>query len=199
MNRQELRTQFQDFLNRTDSTDVKADMFLDWGLRRAERVIRTPFQRQLLEYIIGDTYPGYIVVPGGYLGLDWIKVNGIGLTRVGATQEGEFCDEPGTPENFWVENEQIHFRPNLTVGDVVRLNYYAEQTLGDDDDVSPGSLIVPDLVIFSALVFAGIHFTDQRLPEFKGTLKELVTEIQNMADMDNFVQGSISTPNEGYY
>jgi len=188
VNRLELRAQFQDILNRTDCSEDQADKFLDFGLRRSERVLRTPLQKQLLDYPIPEGYPEYITVPAGYLGLEWLRINGYSPRRISPANS---CDD-----GFWFEKGQIHFRPAIAEGDTIRLSYYAETSLdaGDDEEVSPTSISIPDVIIYAALVFAADTFVDERKQSWKDTLKELIAEVQDMSDRDSLVQGVISNP-----
>jgi len=188
VNRLELRAQFKDILNRSDCSEDQADTFLDFGLRRSERVLRTPLQKQLLDYIIPEGYVDYITVPAGYLGLEWMRINGCSPRRLSPLNT---CDD-----GFWFEKGQIHFRPAIVAEDVIRMSYYAETSLdaNDDEEVSPTSLSIPDVIIYAALVFAADTFVDERKQSWKDTLKELIAEVQDMSDRDSLVQGVISNP-----
>lgn len=198
MNYGELRVQFMELLNRQDCSTSLADIFISMGVRRTERILRTPFQRRLITLTIGSDYTGNLTIPTDYLGLDWLKVNGRGIPRVSPNSDEKEIAHGHTPV-FFIQNEKFLFRPELKTGDVVKINYYRETFIFEEDsDITPATIIIPDLVIYAALVFAADHFVDERRADFKEMFTSLHQEVQAQADLDAFSGGMvIQNPYEG--
>ncbi len=203
MNIGEMRMLFIATLNNDECTDTLADMFISQGIRRVERILRTPMQKDLAEFTIPEDFDGSFTLPYDYLGLDWIKVNGVSVQRTSPTLASRMpTSGEGTDgyRRFWVENENVYFSPTLTPGDVIKFNYYRELDRGDEDlDNVEYSEVVPDLILYSSLIFAGVYFLDDRKSEFKELFMTLLAEVQTQADLDELSGGAfISNPYEGY-
>jgi hypothetical protein len=199
----ELRTHFKDILNRDDCTDTLADTFLSQGLTRLERVLRTNFQKYLIEITVGadDTYPGYFLIPIDYLAADFVKVNGYSYSRISPNRGEELCESGDkTRGRFYIEDGKINFRPTLSDGDILKFSFYRELAeVEAEDGYSEVTAIIPDLVMYSALVFAGVFFLDERLETFRQMYGDLLSEVQLQSDLDDLSGGVvISNPYEGY-
>ena len=55
MNYGDLKSHFNDLLNRSDITAALTTRFIDQGIARIERSLRTPMQEKLKNYTISDT------------------------------------------------------------------------------------------------------------------------------------------------
>lgn len=198
MNRLQLRTLFLDTLNRDDCTPALADQFMGLGLRRVERILRVPFQKNTVETLVDDDWPGFALVPNDYLAMIWLKVNGRTIARTSGTG-GSRDALYGDPSVFFLEREKISFRPLLKTGDVISIHYYreAEEPMADNE-ANELTSVVPDLVTYASLVFAAVHFSDERHDQFKGLYGELLGEVQSMSDADEMSGGLvIRNPYEG--
>lgn len=199
MNYGELRTFFLDLLNRDDCTDAQADTFISMGIRRTERVLRTPLQRTLYEYTVVDPWAGSMPVPSDYLSMYSLTVNDVALRRETISKAGPQVANL-TAESWFIANGNIYFRGDVVVGDIISVYYYNEFTQGVADTATTSySAVLPDLITFSALIYAAIHFTDARKGEFEGMTAQLTQEIQMMSDIDE-MSGSvmqIRNPYEG--
>lgn len=192
MNYGELRSQFLELLNRTDCTDSLADAFISMGLRRVERLLRTPLQRTTFSFTIGSTWAGSVPIPADYIGLHEIRVDGIPIRRVASNQQDILS-------GFWIEGFDFKFTDGLTEGQVISVTYYSEFSQGVPDiTVTTYSLVLNDVIIYAALFYAGDHFIDARKDAWGSTMKELVAEVQLMADMDEVAGGGmVITPYGG--
>jgi hypothetical protein len=201
MNVGELRTLFQATLNNDECTDALADTFIAQGVRRTERKLRTPMQKFLYEYTVPADFT-YLTLPYDYLTLDWLKVNGEPVYRfapqLGGTLEGLTETTYGS-RRFWVENEKMYFSPTLVEDDAVKLNYYQTFDQGDEDgDTTHITSVIPDLILYQALVPAAIYFLDDRLATFQNEADTILSEVALQADLDELSGGAvISNPYEG--
>jgi len=192
MNYGELRSQFLELLNRTDCTDTLADAFISMGLRRVERLLRTPLQRTTFSTTIGATWDATLAIPSDYIGLHEIRVDGVPIRRIAANQQDLLS-------GFWLEGFNFKFTDGLSQGQVISVTYYSEFAQGVLDSVTTTySLVLNDVIIYAALFYAGDHFIDARKDAWGSTMKELVAEVQLMADMDEVAGGGlVMTPYGG--
>lgn len=191
MNYGELRAHFLDVLNRSDCTNEQADTFITMGLRRAERLLRTPIQKTTLEKTVDGTWPGYEPIPGDYLGIYSIAIDGTPVLRIDQTQKGLM-------NGWFIEGGELFFSPDLKEGQTLKMVYYNEFSKGPSDSaVTDYSAIFPDITTYAALVFACDTFLDERKPSFEATLKELLQETQMFADMDEMAGVVAITPYGG--
>jgi hypothetical protein len=202
MNKGELRNTFLTTLNRDDCTDDLADLFISQGLGRVERRLRSPMQKTTVTITVGDDWPGYTTIPNDFLSMDYIKVNGVTLGRRTPTRVTE-CDERGPNafgwSDYYVEDAKIKFLPSIAEGDIIEVRYYSTFDRGDaDTDVTTASVIIPDVVMYAALIPAGVYFSDERLAEFKTMYGELLIEVIEQVALDEMSGGvTISNPYEG--
>lgn len=192
MNYAEMRSFFLELLNRDDCSDQQADQFISLGLRRVERLLRTPLQKSVYFFTTDETFADTFVVPSNYLGAIELRLNGLPVPRITSSQvlskDGyQFIDGS--------------FLFNFTVGSAaeVSLEYYAEFDKTVDDGASyTYTVVLSDVIVYAALVFAASHFMDVRKQEFNDMLTELVTEVQQMSDADVMAGGGLSlTPYGG--
>jgi len=176
-----LRTLFLEALNRNDCTNEQADRFIEMGLRRTERLLRTPLQKAVISYTIDNTYTGELPVPTDYLGIHLITVNGDVLPRISRTQKSDFS-------GWYIEDADFVMNSDISEGDIVKIIYFNEWAFPPvaDGDITEYTLVLPDVIIYAALVFACSRFIDVRKQEFQNDLSALVQEVQMMADMDEF-------------
>lgn len=186
MNYGELRSHFQDVLNRSDCSDQQADTFISMGIRRTERLLRTPLQKTTYEVTVDGTWPGYLAVPADFLSISYLQVNGVSVPRITA----------GQPDGgYLIENARFYFKPDVTEGDVIKIIYYNEFAQGvGDAAITTYSAVIPDVIVYAALVFACDTFVDERKMTFEGTLGQIVQEVQAFADLDEMSGGLAMAP-----
>lgn len=192
MNYGELRSHFLQILNRSDCSNDLADTFITSGLRRIERLLRTPIQRVVLDVVIDETTTASYPIPADYLGLHEMMVNGVHVPRIAPAQLEYF-------NGFHFAHNNFNFTPELQVGDTLTLEYYSEFTKGVSDGTTTAySLILSDTVVYAALVFACTYFVDARKAEFAADFATMIQEIQLMADIDEMSgRGIVMTPYGG--
>ena len=190
MNYTELRDLFTGILNRNDCDQTQADLFIGLGLTRVERKLRTPLQTKTITSIITAPYIP-ILIPDDYLALRSIKVGSVSLRR--SSEPGfNALDTDGASENFIIQNGAIWISPAPVEADVISIAYYsAFSPKVLDTDVTKFSLVIPDIVAYSALCYACDHFVDIRRASFAATFIELLAEVQLMADIDEMSGGHL--------
>jgi hypothetical protein len=178
MNYQELRTYFRELLNRDDCTDGQADQFIQMGLRRTERVLRTPIQRRTFSYTVPAEWDGRVPIPPDYLGIHQITHKGIVVPRITVQQEGLF-------EGWSIKGAYFAFNGPIHPGDDIQIEYYNEFTRSPGIGITTNySLVLTDIIVYAALVYAADFFIDMRKENFSATFAGLAQEVQLMADMD---------------
>ena len=186
MNYGELRTQFKDVLDRSDCTDAQADTFINMGLRRTERLLRTPIQKTTTTITVDGAWPGFFMIPTDYLGIFSVAVDDIPCPRITSSQLDK-------TEGFLMEDNRFTFLPDLAEGQVLRITYYNEFLRTPGDEVTTDySLVLTDVITYAALVFACDTFVDERKRSFEGTLQDLIRETQMMSDIDEMAGGGMA-------
>lgn len=194
MNYGELRTLFHGLLNRNDCTDTLADSFIALGLRRVERLLRTPLQKVSYSYVIPADWDGTVAIPSDYLGMSRIRINEVPIDRITIGQVANFSGEYG----FYIDGGSFYFKGLYTEGDSINFIYYGEfDSSVADATITNYTLVLPDLTVYSALVFAADYFIDARKAGYESTLTALVQEVQMMSDNEEISTGMAMTPYGG--
>lgn len=195
MNYGELRTAFNELLNRNDCSDELADRFIGQGMRRVERLLRTPMQRHTWEVAAneGETITE-LPMPNDYLAMHIIEIDDKPVQRITQWQRDDFS-------GWYIEDGFLKFNFEISEDDgVVRIIYYNEFNWPPiaDGDITTFSMIIGDVVIYAAMVYACTYFTDMRKADFAADLAEMVREVQTMADLDEMNGGGMQvTPYGG--
>ena len=185
MNYGELRIKLLELLNRDDCTNAQADTFISMGLRRVERLLRTPIQKTTAEITVDGAWTGSYQLPSDFLGVYTVAVNDIPISRITRSQTDRL-------NGFRIEGARVYFYPDLQEGDEIEFVYYNEFLRGvADDTLTDYSVVLTDIAIYAALTFAGDHFEDARLDRWEGRLGSLVQETQMMADIDEMSGGGM--------
>lgn len=193
MNYGEMRNLFHGILNRNDCDDDLADTFISLGLRRTERLLRTPLQETRIIGIIQPDWMGWMLVPQNFLGLKEVRRNGKVIDRV-TTRQSE------NHRGFGIKNGAFFFYPDLKEGEEFEIVYYSEfLTHADEEDITRYSLTLPDLITYSALSFAGDYFVDERKATWNETYAALISEVEMMDSITEMEGGLFISPiGEGY-
>ncbi|MDQ2066738.1 hypothetical protein Q9295_10145 [Xinfangfangia sp. CPCC 101601] len=187
----ELRTLFHGFLNRDDCSDELADQFISMGLRRVERLLRTPLQKAIESFIIPEAFDGIVDVPRDYLGLIEVRLDGRPLKRLTSGQTDAMSGFKLGIDGFKLYGT---FQPQS----VIEIEYYAEfDKTPDPGGTTNYGLVLSDLVIFSGLIFAATYYTDARKAEFEQVAAALKAEIDEMSALDELAGGLVVTPYGG--
>jgi hypothetical protein len=198
MNYGELKSFFLELINRSDITDNQTDLFLSMGMRRTERTLRTTMQKTYQSTTVTEPWAGFIPVPNDYLGLHYMKVNGVTINRIIDTQSKP--DVAGSTLEYYIYGGRFFFRSDVNLDDVIELSYYKEFTESTlNSDITTYSEIIPDVIVYCALVYACDTFSDVRKANFEETFQALKTEVQDLSDRDDMTGGMVvSNPYAGY-
>jgi hypothetical protein len=201
----EIRTQFKAILNRRDCTDALADTFLDQGMLRATRELRTPAQEAEATMTVADPFTGF-PVPA-----DLIQIIAV-MSETTAGQESKIEHRTlarfleldntiaGSPLYYTRINNSIQFRPRPAVGTVLTLYYYGEfEAFTGDSDETVLSLIAPDLLIYCALSYASDYFMDDRGQAFESRYVQIAQALQDQAYDLQAHDASVAPTYQGEY
>ena len=203
MDKGQLRTHLIALLNRSDCTDALADTFIDQGQARITRALRIPSMEASQTYDVTSNSGSVssINLPNDLIEAIDIYSGGVGLTRLplhemlAAQQTGE----TGAPKFFTRVQGTYLLHPQPTSGTVV-LNYYAAfAVLSADSSTNTLTTLASDLLIYTALTYAGDYFLDERTPMFTQKAGEFLAEIQNQADSAELSGGTqVVRPSQTY-
>lgn len=198
MNYGELRDNIQSFLNRTDVSNNDIDTFVNLGLGKVSRTVRTAFQRTIYNYTIPADWDGRIAIPNDFLAMYEVRVRSQGLRRITSGQNNIF-------NGFYVEGAYVEVYYNLeadglTEGEVVEVEYYNTFPEATDltDDANPlFASIIPDLTIFAALYFASLKYRDNRHGEWLNAYNTAYQEVEMQSNLEWEGTGGVITPYGG--
>jgi len=185
MNYGDLRTHFQNHLDRDDCSAALADSFIGLGLRRIQRVLRTDLQRNSSEITVDASWPEYFAYPSDALVIYQVEVDNVPLQRI---TKGQTDDYTG----FYIDDFQIKFSTQPRAGMKVKVTYYQgfNTALGDTDTANYIDSMF-DASIYAALTFAADYFVDTRQSGWESTMAGIVQEIQMERDIAEMSGGDL--------
>lgn len=198
MNYGNLKTHFKDLMNRSDITDALAGTFIDQGISRIQRQLRSPMSERTLEYNI-TSRTSTITLPADFLELISLYHSTNELTRITMNKYRELTGETytGKPQYFARQNENVFLYPEPSDGKLV-MYYHGEFTqMTTDSDENIIAKVAPDLLIYSALTYASDWFLDERAELFENKFNQFMLEVQEQAN-DQELNGSLQVINPSY-
>lgn len=184
MNYGDLKTHFNDVLNRSDITTVLTERFIDQGLARIQRSLRVPFMEKQRNYTISSLTTD-ITLPNDFIETrDLYHSSGTTLERVSMeTMQGLKANNlVGNPTKYAREQASLLLYPHPGDG-TITLNYYAElDEFASDSTETTISKVAPDLVIYAGLTFAADFYLDERSPLFEAKFKAFLEELQEQSN-----------------
>lgn len=181
----ELRDMFMSLLNKNDCTIELADRFIELGTGRVERTLRTALQRKLVEVV--RTPDGDFPIPSDLMSFVRVSDDKGTIPHVSHSNAGR---------GYYVKINTIELTHDA---DTITVQYYAEFPRTVVDDYSPQASVISDVIIYSSLVYAAIHFIDERRPVFEEFYKTLNAEVQALSnELDMSGHPVIRNPYEGY-
>jgi hypothetical protein len=191
----EVKAEFSALLNRRDCTAAQTTTFVQNAIRRAQRVVRIPAMEKGVELTVDGSYEGF-PIPDDYLEI-------IRLTRESDGKELDLRDfttvitlaeDTGIPRTFARRGSVFLMGPAPAEDAVFRLDYFGEvDEVSDDADENIFTILVPDLIVYGALVYAAKHFNDKRLPLMEQTYQQIIEELETQRYRDELAGGAVMT------
>jgi len=183
MNYGDIKTHFNNVLNRSDITTSLTETFIDQGLGRIQRQLRTPMQEKMYEYVL-SSQTGYITLPNDFIEIVSIYYANTELTRVPMSKYRSLNANnfSGNSTYFTRQQEKIFLFPQPSTG-TLYLYYYGEfDSMSVNTDENIIAQVAPDLLIYSALTYASDYYLDNRSELFETKFKQFLVEIQEQAN-----------------
>jgi len=189
MNYGEIKSHFNDLLNRSDITSALTTRFIEQGIARIQRQLRTPMSERVLEVNI-SAQTETLTLPADFLEIISLYHSKYELERVSMRRYRELADDAvtGKPRYFARQAEKLYLYPQPTEGKLV-LYYHAEfPALSADTDTHALTQAAPDLIIYAALTYASDYYLDNRAELFEQKFNQFLLELQEQAN-DQELQG----------
>lgn len=183
MNYGTLKSHFNDLLNRSDITSTLTERFIDQGIARIQRQLRTPLNEKKTDYTITSN-TAKLTLPSDFLEIISIYANEFELSRITMSKYRELANSAytGKPQYFVREQQNLNIFPQPTSG-TVTLYYYGEfEAMSADADENKLAQVAPDLIIYAALTYAADYYLDERAELFENKYIQFLTEIQEQAN-----------------
>jgi hypothetical protein len=193
MNFGDLKTHFQNLLNRSDLTTALSETFINQGIARIQRQLRVPMNEKVQNYTL-SAQTSSLTLPADFLEIISLYHSTNELERVSTRRFRELQGSvyTGTPKYFARQQEKVNIYPEPTTGTLV-LYYYGEfDPMTADSDENILAQVAPDLIIYAALTYAADWFLDTRGELFEQKYNQFLAEIQEQAndqEMNGGVQG----------
>ena len=183
MNYGDLKSHFNDLLNRSDITAALTTRFIDQGIARIQRQLRTPLNEIKKDYSI-TVQTENLTLPTDFLEIISLYSGQYELQRITMNKYRELADSAvqGKPQVFVREQQNLKLHPQPSSG-TVTLYYYGEfDAMSADSDENKLAQVAPDLIIYAALTYAADYYLDQRAEIFEQKYQQFLTEIQEQAN-----------------
>lgn len=193
MNYGDIKSHFDSLLNRGDITSALTTTFIDQGISRIQRQLRTPLNENVSTYSIsGQT--GSFTLPNDFLEIISLYYDDQELQRIPMSKHRAVASNPvaGSPTTFVRQQSTLEVHPQPTSGNLV-LYYYAEfPAMTANSDENALAAVAPDLIIYAALTYASDYYLDERAPLFESKYSQFLSEIQEQAN-DQEMNGGIQS------
>lgn len=192
MTRLEVVNQILGLLRRSDCSATLAATFLDQGIARVERQLRTPSMERVAHVTAANTMHS-MTIPEDLLQVIDVVANGRPLDKISHREliARARCAGVGCPHVYSRFGTGIYFAPFLATGGDVSLAYYgALDALNADPDTNAGTREFPDLLTYAALGFAGRYFRHDETQNWDDLYDQLLSETQDQATQTDATGGS---------
>lgn len=189
MNYGDIKSHFDALLNRSDITPALTALFIDQGISRIERVLRTPLNEIVANYTFA-TQTASIAVPQDFLEIISVYYQDRELTRIPMSRMRQYVQHPvaGKPMYFTREQQNLLLHPQPTTGDLSIYYYgdFADMVANADENALAKA--APELIIYAGLTLAADYFLDERRDAFEARFLQILAEVQQQAH-DQELQG----------
>ena len=183
MNFGDLKSHFNDLLNRSDITTTLTSRFIDQGIARIQRQFRIPANEKVKNYNISGV-TSEITLPTDFLEIISLFANEYELQRITMEKYRELANNAfeGKPQYFIRQQQTLKLFPQPTSG-TMTLHYYGEfDAMSADSDENILAQIAPDLIIYAGLTYASDYYLDTRAEIFEQKYTQFLTELQEQAN-----------------
>ena len=183
MNFGTLKSHFNDLLNRSDITTTLTERFIDQGIARIQRQLRTPMQEKVTTYTISGATSS-VTLPSDFLEIISLYKDEYELQRITMSAYRELATNAleGKPKFFTRQQEDLLLHPQPTSG-TLTLYYYGEfDALSADSDENVLTKVAPDLAIYAGLTYAADFYLDTRAEIFEQKYTQFLTELQEQSN-----------------
>ncbi len=190
MNYGEVKSHFEALLNRSDNTSALTTTFIEQGIRRVARMLRSGMNEKV-QVITLSQPTASITLPSDFLELISLYYKDRELVRLPNSQFRPYADNPvkGKPDHFTRQQETLFIHPQPSDGDIT-LYYYGDfDPLSSDTDSNALTVSAPEVVIYAALTFSADYYLDERASLFEQKFQTFLAEIQSQAN-DQELNGS---------
>ena len=183
MNYGDIKTHFDALLNRSDITPTLTTNFIDQGIARIQRQLRTPLNENIVTYTI-TTQTSSVTVPNDFLEIISLYFGASELNRIPVAKFRPLANNPvtGNPTVFNRQQQDLQLWPQPTSG-TLTLYYYGEfapMTLNSDENAL--AAVASDLIIYAALTYAADYYLDERGQLFEDKYNQFLAELQQQGD-----------------
>ena len=198
MNYGDLKSHFNDLLNRSDITTALTTRFIDQGIARIERQLRTAMNEKLRTYTVSSLTTS-VTLPTDFLEIISIYYGKYELQRIPMSKYRELNDSTftGSPTHFTRQQEQLLLYPTPTSGSIVLYYYGSFDDMTVDADENILAKVAPDLILYAALTYAADYYLDERASIFEEKFTQFLIEIQEQAN-DQEMTGGIQSIQPAY-
>lgn len=193
MNYGDIKSHFNNVLNRSDITAALTETFIDQGIARIQRQLRTPLNENLTTYALTSRTTS-VTLPNDFLEIISLYYEGSELQRIPLSKYRAVAVSPiqGSPTTFIRQQQDLFLHPEPSTGDLVLYYYgeYAPMVLATDENAL--ATVAPDLIIYAALTYAADYYLDERAPLFEQKYGLFLSEIQEQAN-DQEMNGGIQS------
>ena len=190
MNYGEVKSHFEALLNRSDNTSALTNTFIEQGIRRVGRMLRSAMNEKV-QVITLSQPTASITLPSNFLELISLYYKDRELIRLPNSQFRPYAENPiqGKPDHFTRQQEALFIHPQPSDGELT-LYYYGDfDALSADSDSNALTESAPDLLLYAALTYAADYYLDERATIFEQKFQAFLNEIQSQAD-DQELNGS---------
>ena len=198
MNYGDIKTHFDALLNRSDITAALTTTFIDQGIARIQRQLRTPLNENVATYTISGA-TSQVTLPQDFLEIISLYFDDTELKRVPMSKFRTFAGNPytGDPIAFTRQQQNLLLHPQPSSGDLT-LYYYGEfAPMTQNSDENTLAAVAPDLIIYAALTYAADYYLDERAELFEGKYNQFLSEIQEQAN-DQELNGGVQSIQPAY-
>lgn len=198
MNYGQVKTHFEAILNRSDITTQLTETFIDQGIARIQRQLRSPINERTANYVI-TAQTGSIILPNDFIEIISLYMDDKELSRITMSRYRQLnvSAATGTPKYFTREVQRLRLHPEPTSG-TLTLYYYCDfPALVNNTDTNDLTLVASDLLIYAALTYAADYYLDERAGIFEEKFNQIMLELQEQSN-DQELNGGTQTVSPSY-